>query len=167
MKDSDLRGLVLKRFYERRREITPKWAERHVPEGIEPRDFFLICNQLRDQNLINWKPYEELQNQLLGGTGTITAFGVDVVEGTQRSPITINFDQSRTVNINGSNNIVGDHNTFNLEAINAAINGSEYSSVEKADAKSLWQKVSENKLLNAVLGAVCGAATKHAIETQD
>ena len=35
---------------------------------------------------------------------------------------------------------------------------------EKAEAKSLWQKVSENKLLNTVLGLAAGAATKHLLE---
>lgn len=159
MKDSELRAIVLKQFYERRRDITPKWGERCVPQGIDARDFFLICNRLSDYNLISWKPYEKLQNGILGGIGTITAFGVDVVEGTQRSPITITFDQSIKIE-NSSNVQLGNNNAIStiidIERLNAAIGHSRFSTAEKQEAKNLLNKFLEHPLVTSVLGGISG-----------
>jgi hypothetical protein len=69
------------------------------------------------------------------------------------------------VNITGSNNIVGDNNYLNLEEVNSEISQSSFSEAEKAEAKSLWQKVCDNKLLNTVVSSVFGTATKHVLET--
>ena len=123
-----------------------------------------ISKQLGDYNLIEWNPTLGSQGEPVAGGGEITAFGVDVIEGTSKSPITITFDQRHTVSITGSNNIVGNHNAIHADEISIAISHSSFSEAEKAEAKSLWQKVSENKLLNTVLGSATGAATKHALE---
>ena len=89
MNDSDLRATVLRQFYERRRNASPRWTEADVPKGIVPRDFYLICNLLAEHKLIKWDPFDPEQVEVFGGFGTITSLGVDVLEGTVRSPIAI------------------------------------------------------------------------------
>ncbi|HZT22921.1 MAG TPA: hypothetical protein VFB55_08445 [Verrucomicrobiae bacterium] len=164
MKDSEIRGLVLRAFYERRREGRRFWRPDDVP-GINPVDFYRIVGQLAQHDLLEWYPLENGSGNVIAGNGQINANGVDVIEGIAKSPITITFDQRQTVSITGSNNIVGDCNLMSVEEIRSAISHSNFSEAEKAEAKSLWQKVSENKLLNTVIGSVFGAATKHVLES--
>jgi hypothetical protein len=168
MKDNELRAVVLQKYYDLRDRDYFQWCEVELDDQFPIKtfdDLGRICNQLGEHNLIDWRPIEDGSGKTVGGVGKITAFGVDVIEGTAKSPITITFDYSQTVSITGTNNIVGNHNSIKVEEINAAISHSNFSEVEKAEAKSLWQKVCENKLLNTVIGSVFGAATKHALET--
>lgn len=164
MKDSELRAKILKKFYEERRHSAKIWVAKDVPEGIVALDFFDVCGQLGEHGLIDWDPQMEMF-KVKSGRGKITAGGIDVIEGTVKSPITITLDHRQTVSITGSNNIVGDHNSMSVEAISSAINRTSFSEAEKAEAKSLWQKVTENKLLNTVVGSLCGAAAKHVLGT--
>jgi hypothetical protein len=168
MKDNELRAVVLQKYYDLRDRDYFQWSEVKLEESFPIKTFNVlgrICNQLGEQNLIDWKPVENGMGNTVGGIGKITAFGVDVVEGTAKSPIAITFDHRQTVTIHGSNNIVGNNNQLSLERVNSEINQSSFSEAEKAEAKSLWQKVCENKLLNTVVGSVLGTATKHVLET--
>ena len=45
-----------------------------------------ICGQLADYNLIDWKPIK-LMRGTVNGFGKITAYGVDVIEGKVKAPI--------------------------------------------------------------------------------
>jgi hypothetical protein len=164
MKDSELRAIALQRFYAERRRNSKIWNESDVPDGVNPIDFFDVCGQLAQHGLIDWEPIRDMFT-VKSGQGKITASGVDVVEGNSKPSIAITFDQRGTVNINGSNNIVGDNNLLRLEKVNSEISQSNFSEGEKAEAKSLWQKVCDNKLLNTVVGSIFGAVTKHALET--
>jgi hypothetical protein len=170
MKDHELRAVVLQRFYELRGQINRSWKPEDLGNEAEVAadDFYRTCDQLAEHGLIEWQPIRGSRIGHLftrGGLGQITAKGVDVIEGTTQSPISITLDHRQTVSISGSNNIVGDHNLMNVEEISLAISHSNFSETEKAEAKSLWQKVSENKILNTVIGSICGAATKHALES--
>ena len=93
MNDSDLRATVLRRFYERRRTKSFRWVEADVPEGIAPRDFYLICNVLAEHKLIEWDPFDPNQTEVFGGFGRITTLGIDVLEGSACSPISIGITQ--------------------------------------------------------------------------
>jgi len=163
MKDSELRAIVLQKFYEERRRTVKIWVPNDVPAGIDAVDFFDVCSQLAQHGLIDWSPQMEMF-KIKSGRGKITAGGVDVIERTATSPITITLEHHQAVSITGSNNIVGNHNSINVDEISTAISHSSFSEAEKAEAKSLLQKIGENKLLNTVLGSVAGAATKHALE---
>lgn len=96
MKDSELRGLVLKRFYELRRRGPFQWAELTEkeldPAFLEPvgADLFRICEQLSQQGLIEWDSFYE-NGQPCGGHGQISVYGADVVEGSEKTPIAIAF----------------------------------------------------------------------------
>ena len=172
MKDNELRGIVLQKFYEHRREPRRCWQASDFPSDMDLREWNRICGQLKEYNYITWECETDsghIDGQpaviRFSGDGHITALGVDVAEGTKQASISITIDHSRTVNVSGSNNIVGDNNYLNLEKVNSEISRSNFPEVEKAEAKSLWQKVCDNKLLNTVVGSVFGAATKHALET--
>lgn len=168
MKDNELRAIVLQKYYDLRRLGTFQWAE--IPKDDFPavenfEELARISDQLAEHGLIEWKPLKQMGSRhAVGGLGKITAFGVDVIEGTANSPISITFDHRQTVSITGSNNIVGNNNSLNADEISVAINESGFSETEKAEAKSLWQKVCNNKLLNTVIGSVTSAATKRALE---
>lgn len=107
MRDQDLRYKLLKKIYDQR-------AEDHVQIGLgaiqspEQSECIRIAQQLAEHGLIKF----QMLNRNLGGLATITAEGVDVMEGAVKPPIAMNIDQRQTININGSSNIqVGHGNT--------------------------------------------------------
>ena len=167
MKDHELRAVVLQKYYDLRDRGFFQWCEVEIEDSFPITEFNVlarICEQLGEHGLIDWRPSNGANGETIGGRGKITAFGVDVIEETAKSPITVTFDHHQNVSITGSNNIVGNNNSINADEISMAIGKSAFSENEKAEAKSLWQKVSENKLLNTVLGSVAEAATKHTLE---
>jgi nucleoside phosphorylase len=101
MNDAELRGRLLKTFYDLRHN-----AQGWVPTsdmnlgGAEHGDRQKIggvCQQLADANLIRWKPLIGAQEGFIIGMAQITAFGVDVVEGTVSPPIRIAFGSAGVV----------------------------------------------------------------------
>jgi hypothetical protein len=96
MQDAELRGKMLKAFYERR----------HNNQGWVPTsdmDFGVILDrqmvgsvgrQLADAGLIRWKPLMGAEEGFVVGMGQITALGVDVIEATRPSPINIVLSES-------------------------------------------------------------------------
>jgi hypothetical protein len=95
MRDSELRGRLLKRFYDSRHN-----AEGWVPtsdmelagEGVLDRQIIGgICRQLADAGLIKWKPLTGAQGGLIVGMAQITGLGIDVIDGKMHSPIAIDL----------------------------------------------------------------------------
>lgn len=89
--------------------------------------------------------------------GKISAFGIDVVEGAATPDIKVEFVQNKSINITGSSNvIVGDHNQQNIsnyvKEIVRAIDESQATSAEKAEAKGLLRKFIEHPMVTAVAG---------------
>ncbi|MGD0827959.1 MAG: hypothetical protein ABSA09_07710 [Desulfobaccales bacterium] len=58
MKDNELRGVILEKFYEKRREgiIRPNPVDFNPP--IPPQDLYRICEQLDQHDLIEFKPVQ-------------------------------------------------------------------------------------------------------------
>jgi hypothetical protein len=111
MKDAELRAIVLQKFYGERRRVIKIWGANDVPSNMDAVDFYDICGQLAEHGLISWDPIRS-GFQIAGGNGKITARGIDIIEGTAKSPITITFDQ-RTITITDSDNVqVGDNNSL-------------------------------------------------------
>lgn len=112
MKDGDLRGIILEKFYEVR-NLQPSWVNPLGLPGLglmEPdRNRLLnICEQLGEHGLIHWKSLNTMNT--VGGMGKISASGVDVVEGTARAPITV-FLHDHSISVTGSSNVqIGDSN---------------------------------------------------------
>ena len=161
MKDNELRAIVLQKYYDLRRLGTFQWVE--IPEDQCPAvenfdELARISSQLAEHGLIEWKP-TQLRGHAIGGFGKITAFGVDVIEGTARAPITITFKHGHTVNVNNSSNVqIGDDNSISsllkIKELNTAIDHSEFSAQEKAEAKSLLSKFLEHPVTAAILGGL-------------
>jgi hypothetical protein len=110
VKDVDLRGIVLEKFY----EVRNQEASMVNPLGlsglalIEPNHIRLlnICEQLGEHGLLHWRSVKGMTIE--GGMGKISAKGVDVVEGTAPAPIAITL---HTISVSQSSNVqIGDSN---------------------------------------------------------
>jgi hypothetical protein len=167
MKDSELRGYILQYFYDRRRKgelITPKPADLGV--DVTEQDILDVCDQLREQNLLQWKPFISVMADSLGkitaGTpGKITSYGIDAVEGNATTDIKVEFVQhnNNTVTITGStnvNNIIGSNNTLTLSELAKAIESATATQQEKEEAKTLLRKFLEHPLVSAIAGSAVG-----------
>lgn len=158
MTDNELRGVILQKFYDLRHSQNLIELQDLAHVGTEDwQRTANICVQLEQHGLILWKPLDSMTGTV-AGTGKISAFGVDVIEGHARAPISISFHHSPI--ITGSSNVqVGNSNVLNqatidIEKINAAIDHSNASDAEKQEAKSLWSRLINNPTFAAVLGAV-------------
>jgi hypothetical protein len=162
MKDNELRAVVLQKYYELRRRGMFQWCEVELEDNFPIKEFgelARICDQLAEHGLIEWKPTRGPFNRAIGGFGKISAFGVDVVEGTAQSPITIKFDHSHTVHVSNSMGVqIGNNNTLSsqmtIEEINAAIDHSGFSVAEKEEAKSALSKFLEHPVIAAIIGGL-------------
>ena len=170
MKDTDLRGIILQQFYQRRREGSLGINVSNISgvnlEGLDASDAIRICDQLREAGLIDWKPLPSRTGDSVGGVGKINAFGVDVIEGAAPSPIPLQIDQSTHVQHihifghHGGVQVAGAHShqhqtiAQELEKLVAAINGSFVPEEEKKEAKSRLAAFLESSATSAVLGPV-------------
>jgi hypothetical protein len=98
MKDSVVRGCLLRLLYERRSEgsIPFGHAEQAVPPpgGINRRDWLRAVAHLSEYRLIDWTPLKDQSGMgLLSGFAKINDFGVKVLEGGVASPIRISIDE--------------------------------------------------------------------------
>jgi hypothetical protein len=160
MKDNELRGLILRKYYDKRREGWFQWSDedfKDLPDTVEfdAVDLFRVCDQLGEHGLIEWNGVQGVGGQTIGGAGKISAYGVDVIEGHAKSPISVIFDQSHHVSVTESSNVqIGDANiqdvSVHLEKLVAAINDSSASPAEKEEAKSLLKKFLEHPLVISV-----------------
>lgn len=98
MTDGELRGIVLKKFYEVRNEPGMFSAVASPDlQAIEPNQYrlFSACKQLHEHGLISGQIVETFNT--FGYMGSITAHGVDVLEGNVRTSATITQGPKATV----------------------------------------------------------------------
>src|SRR5271156_6791082 len=109
MKDDELRGAILQRFYDYRHKLSiiqlPDLAS--VCPG-EPLRVANICDQLAAGGLVEWRTSKSVG--AIGGIGKISAAGIDVVDGNRPAPMTIVLRNGRVSgeppansSINGTN----------------------------------------------------------------
>jgi hypothetical protein len=93
MRDSELRGLILEALYNQRRKdlvnLDQELGALPVPHGATES----ILRQLVNKGLIE-RPVQPLNGL---GNARITAYGIDVVQGTTRPPLSILLHQRITV----------------------------------------------------------------------
>jgi hypothetical protein len=171
MKDTELQKIVLQAYYDMRhlgREF--QWCE--VPEDkIPPVESFSqlarICSQLADENLIEWHPIEDGNGAPVAGFGQIIGRGVRVIEGAEKPPVGFVFNNIHNHNSPGANFNFGSGNIYQqaawLESVSQQIDVAAATPEEKQKSKSLLTQISENKLLNTILGAAVGELTKAAL----
>lgn len=159
MKDIELRGILLSKYYDKRRETMLSLEPDDFDIDISIEDIYAISEQLGQHGLITWKSIP-----VFGGVGPafgkITAHGIDVIEGEATSEIRIELTQNHTVNnISGSSNFaLGNHNNFTVnQYISNLINQIENSNgtdEQKEEAKSLLKRFAEHPLVAAIAGGV-------------
>lgn len=164
MKDTDLRGIILQKFYEERRAVNffPKPSD--FNPVLDVVDMVRISQQLKDHHLLDVQIRRFHDGSGVVG-GRISAHGVDVVEGEVNPEIKVHFVQNHTVNISGSSNVVvGDHNqqnvTHHIEGLIKAIDSSNATPADKAEAKSRLQTFLEHPLVSAIAGGAISLATQ-------
>ncbi len=95
MKDAELRGKLLKAFYDHRHNaggwVPTSDMEFSGEEMIDRQVIGTVGRQLADGGLIRWKPLVGAQEGFVIGMAQITALGADVVEGSAQPPINIVF----------------------------------------------------------------------------
>jgi hypothetical protein len=161
--DSDLRGIVLRRFYERRNENSAgliNLTTQDFGDGHSRNELIRICGQLADHDLIRkWGPNMEGGGPNLGH-GAISASGVDVIEGTQRAPLGISLN-TNNITVVGSQNVqIGDANSQKLSItigdLISKIDNSEHTASQKEEAKSRLKQLLNNPVVAAILGGLAG-----------
>jgi hypothetical protein len=165
MKDSVVRGCLLRLLYERRGEgpIPFGHPEQAVPPpgGISRRDWLRAVAQLSEYRLIDWTPFEDQSGMgLLSGFAKINDFGVKVLEAGVEPPIRISIDVGRRTSVSrqqqapiGASTPQQEVITKALENVITAINQADVSEEEKNEAKSLLRKLLCSKAVCSVLGA--------------
>jgi hypothetical protein len=167
MRDSELRGIVLRRFYDRRREgqyIKLKDEDfRAVPEELELQDVFRACEQLGEHGLIDWKSADRIDG-VLDGFGKISAYGVDVVEGTATATLSLTVDNRSYAFNQSHHNIVGDSNVqvsdITLGRLADMISAANASEAEKTEARGVLARAFEHPAVAAILTGVAEGITR-------
>jgi len=165
MKDSVVRGRLLKFLYERREEGSIPFGrlEQAVPPpgGISRRDWLRAVAQLSEYGLIDWTSLEDKSGMgQLSGFAKINDFGVQAVEGGVATPIRISIDESPRTTVPEQRKAPVATSTSRqrkitqaLEKVIAAINQADLSEKEKNEAKSSLRKLLSSKAAAKVLGA--------------
>ncbi len=167
MKDSELRGYILKWYYERRRDGLLQSPPTPANLGVEvtKQDILYVCDQLGEHNLLEWKSIRPQNASIIEGFGRINAFGIDVIEENVTPAIKVKFVQhtnNSTVNITGSTNVIagnsitGDSNTLTLSGLAKAIESAAAPPQAKEEAKTLLKKFLDHPLVSAIAGSAVG-----------
>ena len=141
--DAEVRGLVLKRLYELRSKSNwVDWDNFHEL-GLPQQEVGRYLKELHELGLAEGKFVSSGENEeYLDVQVRVRARGADAVEYPEKRPPEIIIDQS----VHGVQ-----HTTLDIDRLFAAIDGSSAAMDEKADAKSLLQRLNENKLLTNLL----------------
>jgi len=165
MKDSVVRGRLLRLLYKRRTEGSIPFGrlEQAVPPpgGISRRDWLRAVAQLSEHGLIDWTPLEDKSGMgLLSGFARINDFGIKVIEAGVEPPIRVAIDKSRRTTLPKQEQAPIAPSTPQqqmitdaLEKVITAINQADVSEQEKNEAKSLLRKLLSSKAAVKVLGA--------------
>ncbi len=158
MKDIEIGGLLLQKYYEHRRQGFYLTTPEDFNGQLTKEEVLYVSDQLGQQGLLAWKPLRSLSG-LEAGMGQISASGVDVVEGARTPPIAIQF-QNITVS-DSSNVAICDSNVqtvnIQIDKIMQGIDNSPAAAGEKEEAKSLLQKFPAHPLVSTILGAAVKA----------
>jgi hypothetical protein len=161
MKDSELRGIVLRTFYDARHKV--EWFSFEALSTqvmIDRPQLANICEQLEQCDLITWRALKDFHGTH-AGMGKITAQGVDVVEGTTKAPITITLTSDQSISVFDSTNVqIGNGHVqnvrFEIEKVVAAVDGAKASDAEKSEAKSLLERLLSNPLILSAIATIWG-----------
>ena len=168
LKDSELRGLVLKFLYDHRSDPFIAFGgvqgAMPIPHEIDQRDWLRACEQLAEENLIKWEDgvQDASTDELFYCVVRINAFGTKVIEGDAKPPTSIVVDQSQRIQVTGSQGVqISGAHSHQMQTISdafdkviTALNDATVSEGEKKEARSLLLKFLESKAVVAILGPV-------------
>ena len=145
MTDAETRGLILKRLYElQSKSEWVDWDNFHEI-GLPQQEVGRYLKELHDLRLAESKFVASGEHEEYADVRVrIIARGAEAVENPERRPSDVIIYQN--IHIHGSQNV-----TFDIDKLNAAIDGSTATLDEKAEARSLLKRLSENKLLISLL----------------
>jgi hypothetical protein len=129
-------------------------------DQLTPEEILHVSSQLGEHGLIKWVESRGMHG-LAAGMGTITADGVDVVEGERRSPIAIHI-ADHSVNVSGSMGVNVGSNiqqtlSLHLQQLVREIDNSSAPAADRQEAKSRLAKFLEHPLVCGIVGgAVAG-----------
>ena len=134
MRDSELRGVILEALYNQRRKdlvsFDQELGELPVSHGATES----ILRQLEKKGLVE-RPSQPLSGL---GTGRITAYGIDVVQGTTSPPLSILLHQRTTV----QDVQVGEDNIQNVSDTKLDV-PMDHSAVSHDRPKSPFERISK------------------------
>ena len=162
MKGSDLRGIVLNKFYERR---TSRSFHHLTVDDFYGEHFYedlkRIWGQLDEYGLIkSWRADNTGAGNEIG-IGKISAYGADIVEGESSPEIAINVRKNNNIRVTASKNVqIGNDNYIGaqngVQEILKAIARSGASDEDKNEAKSRLRQFLENPTVSSVIGVLAG-----------
>lgn len=115
MKDNELRGLILEKLYETRHQqkrvnvITDNDPFHEITDSFDVT--ISILRQLAQHNYIEWTPRETGSGCIMFASCRINARGIDIVEGTVSSEISIVINGKDLYVQIGNNNIINNNNS--------------------------------------------------------
>jgi hypothetical protein len=152
MRDEELRGVILQRFYDRRHRGSIVQLTDLAPVlPSEPRRVANLCEELAQTGLIEWKTSKSVG--AVGGIGKITSAGIGVIEGNRPSPIALQLAKPLIARANVPNT------PGSVDKALEAIDNSNASEAEKLAAKALIGQLGTNPLAWSVLEAMFGAGS--------
>ena len=160
MRDVELRGAILQRFYDYRYRGILQLTD--IVEAVGPIEALLaasINEQLAKAGLIEWKTSKTMAG--VGGIGRINALGVAVVEGHREPPIPLLLHGRVVGATRGGVRKTGAPTSATplvLDKALAAIDQANSPQEEKAAAKLLIRQLGANPLAWSALGALFGAS---------
>lgn len=165
MKDSVVRGRLLRLLYERRDEGSIPFGRLEQalppPGGINGHDWLRAVAQLSEYGLIDWSPVEDTSGMgLLSGFARINEFGIDVLEARLESPIGISLHETQPITAHSKKQGATATSTSQqeqiadaLERVIIAIDQADLSDQEKNESKSLLRRLLSSKAAAKIFGA--------------
>src|SRR5580700_8553218 len=140
--DAEIRGLVLKFLYDLHdKSEWVNWDNFHEL-GLPQQEVGRYLKELHELGLAEGKFVASDENEYLDIRARVRARGADAVENPNKRPPEIIINQAAHA---------VQHMTLDIDKLNAAIDGSSAAMEEKSEAKSLLQRLNENKLLTPIL----------------
>ena len=159
------RELVLKFFYDRRDDGVLKLGESSCEE-ILPEIFFRTCAHLAEDGFISFRPIRDGM-KVRWGTGEIKSKGIKAYLSGQDLMSSTVMQNVTAINSPGANFNFGNgsiHQEISwTQTVDQKIDHANATAEEKQKAKSILAQISENKLINTIIGAAVGELTKAAL----
>jgi hypothetical protein len=148
---NERRGLLLEKYYQRRKERLIALAPADFDGQLNEQDILTIAGQLADHGLIHWRANAG-QGGIGGGMGTITAAGVEVIERTAPAPIEIHLSRAAGLKGSASSGAMAANETtltvtVALERLARAIDECDASVTAKREATLLLRAFQEHPLV--------------------